>query len=1449
MSSASELKHCPKCDSPIPAEAPQGLCPQCLLLQASLPTEAGAGSPQKSPAPTLEELAGAFSQLEILELIGQGGMGFVFKARQPKLERFVALKILPQSLAADPAFAERFTREGRALARLNHPNIVTIHDFGEAHGFFYLLMEYVDGVNLRQAMKVGRFTPDQALAIVPKICDALQFAHNEGILHRDIKPENILLDAKGRVKIADFGIAKITGTEMSRSGGGDLRSSDAPNATGLIGTPQYMAPEQIEHPKQADQRADVYSLGVVFYEMLTGELPVGRFAPPSEKSTADPRLDQVVMRALEKEPTSRTQSAGELKTQVETFTGTTSIPPFLDESKTVAGTSIGFSFRGMAPFLRRGLRVGLFIFLTSVALAAVSSLLLPKTYMATARVEVSVGANAIYDPYRIQVEINTIQSPDFCREIVSSLNLAQRWSVKSGGAVTEEVAVEWLKMQLELRTSRNTSLLEISFVDELPTEAAEIANRIAESYCNLPPGNRGRIIDRALPPSKAFRPNIPLNIGVGMVAGLVAGIVACAITVLFHFWNGTKDFRGQQLNRGPAMGLGMGSQSSALNAVALLFVAYGFLGFWIFSEDIRQGYVAADFLLLGVPIGIGLLRRRRWWRLTAMAFVVLSMLNLRYTLSSPVLHFFGYAVFKRPFLGFLLAPGLFVAFLICAYLILRRPNVIEVFRDTGFNRPWIEWTAFGIVLMSLLGLSKLREPNLHLTATALPEVSQTPAIKQLKTGTGSFTAQVGQGTIELVAVGTGDSHYPSTNSFDWWKPDGTPIERLRYEYPPGDSSVGGGDSIYRQLVLRTSGLPAGSSPLSIAEAETARSYGPVGPIYLDGKIQPDITLGNLELAPTTKVTRIKIIVAIAPWVISPPVAETLRSGGGAGIGFDNAGVHWRVKLQDIEEINGATKIIAYHTDRKGWQSELFFIDSIGKEWIPQGRAENSEGLCHLSGTINLPLANIKASYLRIRPYQSVEFRNVSLVRGQRTDVEIVEMPLTTSAEPPSKAPGQIAEKRAKRITISKVTEENHRISAWTDSSFEPGETVAAVVKLPDGKLEDAMVQTMTIRGNSGRRVTTAFSWQLPNSFDLEALHAAKLLAQKNSALEKSILLEVGRSISLFAATNRAGGAIEAFLMFVPMEHPPRPSSMSTEALMHFNMATNINHMVLGYFDPTAPFGSILEAVAVISGRVEADAHTSIAHSANYKAGNCRYDFPSEFTAKEMASAVEQINALKRGFTIIAPDTRVRLFSVTNNAGATYEGFFELRAPHFNSGNDSASPQLTNQVSNTNETEEAAQVKLKFAEERVKEAQAKLANGIASTAEYQDAKLARDLASISLRKLQNNSSNAGAIDEVAQVKLKYAEEKVKEAEKRSEIGAIDPLSLQKTVADRDIIIAEMKGDAVEVARIKLKVAESEFFTAERRRENGVASTEEYENAKLARDLAAIALRHLQKAKGE
>ncbi len=275
--------------------------------------------PTQPPLPP-EQIAPHFPLLEILECLGRGGMGVVYKARQKTLNRFVALKLLAPERVNDPKFAERFAREAQALAALNHPNIVTIHDFGQAGGFYFLLMEFVDGVNLRQLLRARRFSPEEALTIVPPLCDALQFAHERGIVHRDIKPENILLDKSGRVKVADFGIGRILG-----NGNGDSHSETAPmeNATqSAIGTPGYIAPEQRTDPRRVDNRADIYSLGVVFYELLTGETPGKRIEPPSKSVHIDVRLDAVVLRALEKAPELRWQTAADLRTQLETIATT-----------------------------------------------------------------------------------------------------------------------------------------------------------------------------------------------------------------------------------------------------------------------------------------------------------------------------------------------------------------------------------------------------------------------------------------------------------------------------------------------------------------------------------------------------------------------------------------------------------------------------------------------------------------------------------------------------------------------------------------------------------------------------------------------------------------------------------------------------------------------------------------------------------------------------------------------------------------------------------------------------------------------------------------------------------------------------------------------------------------------------------------------------------------------
>ena len=264
--------------------------------------------------PSIERLAELFPSLQIIELIGTGGMGAVYKARQEGLDRVVAIKILPEEFGHDVKFALRFTREARTLAKLNHPNIVGLYEFGNAADTYYFLMEYIEGSTLRDVVRARELAPEQALAIVPHLCDALQYAHDKGVVHRDIKPENILMSVDGSVKIADFGLSRILGNESQQD-----------SLTGthqVMGTPRYMAPEQLEGTHNVDHRADIYSLGVVIYEMLTGELPIGRFAAPSTKVEIDVRLDDVVLRTLEKEPQRRYQNASQIKSDVQSITST-----------------------------------------------------------------------------------------------------------------------------------------------------------------------------------------------------------------------------------------------------------------------------------------------------------------------------------------------------------------------------------------------------------------------------------------------------------------------------------------------------------------------------------------------------------------------------------------------------------------------------------------------------------------------------------------------------------------------------------------------------------------------------------------------------------------------------------------------------------------------------------------------------------------------------------------------------------------------------------------------------------------------------------------------------------------------------------------------------------------------------------------------------------------------
>jgi serine/threonine protein kinase len=253
-------------------------------------------------------------QYQIVDELGRGGMAVVYKAWQPALERYVALKVLPEYFQHDPEFLARFQREARAAARLNHPNIVTIYDVGEHAGIHYIAMEYLDGGSLRDRLSAGPLSLQEAQRVLAQLASALDYAHSHGLIHRDIKPANILFSSDGRAMLTDFGIARASDdAQLTRTGV-------------LMGTPEYMAPEQAEG-KSIDYRTDLYALGVVLYQMLTGQAPFRGttpsatlhavvYEPPPPPRQLNPGLppaiEAVLLKALAKQPDQRFQQGAEM---------------------------------------------------------------------------------------------------------------------------------------------------------------------------------------------------------------------------------------------------------------------------------------------------------------------------------------------------------------------------------------------------------------------------------------------------------------------------------------------------------------------------------------------------------------------------------------------------------------------------------------------------------------------------------------------------------------------------------------------------------------------------------------------------------------------------------------------------------------------------------------------------------------------------------------------------------------------------------------------------------------------------------------------------------------------------------------------------------------------------------------------------------------------------------
>ncbi len=244
---------------------------------------------------------------EIHSLIASGGMGAVYKGCQKDLDRMVAIKILPPEAGDDAESLTRFRSEARAMAKLNHPNIVSIYDFGAVDGQGYFVMEYVEGKNVHELIVDGAVAPELALNLLSQVCDALSYAHAKGIVHGDIKPSNVVVDADGVVKLLDFGLARLMEHDQSNE-----EIEWVP-----MGTPEYAAPELYERGAVADPRTDIYALGVVYYEMLLGTVPQGTFALPTTTMAVDPRVDDIIVRCLRPEPEERFQSAADVKQLLE----------------------------------------------------------------------------------------------------------------------------------------------------------------------------------------------------------------------------------------------------------------------------------------------------------------------------------------------------------------------------------------------------------------------------------------------------------------------------------------------------------------------------------------------------------------------------------------------------------------------------------------------------------------------------------------------------------------------------------------------------------------------------------------------------------------------------------------------------------------------------------------------------------------------------------------------------------------------------------------------------------------------------------------------------------------------------------------------------------------------------------------------------------------------------